>query len=279
MSDEPDSPVSKDIIQEQMDECISDAGEIIEANMDVGAETDIYRNIDYYLDNLKEATEDCFSDRKETSKLHDQLKWLLRGLVEERGMKEKIKYGDGGHHDNPVNLCYWFKLYATVGLNEPVEIENIVAIRSFNKYREDEISHPDELPSPGQETDPVLLSYLLLLWWAIEELIDLWVQLHDEDDLDTRLQLLRGDHEFHIGFISELKKNHGYITSYQEGEAGQSIRMQPQHVGYFPSEGDIVQLKAEQQYKDEAETKPHRSLTPVVDYDDDTDYHRIEPYT
>lgn len=270
MSATPDSPISTDLIEEQMQECISDAGEIIEANMDVSAETDIYRNIDYYLDNLKDTTKDCFSDRKETSKLHDQLKWFLLGVLEERGIKERIE------HDNPVNLCYWFKLYATVGLNRQVEIKNINAIRDFNKYRNKKISHPDELPTPGEETDPVLLSYLLLLWWAIEEVIDLWIQIHDEEDLDTRLQLLRGDHDFHIGFVSKLNQKHGYITSYQEGGAGKSIRIEPKHTGYFASEGDIVRLKAEQQYKDNGE--PHRSLTPVIDYDDDTDYHRIEPY-
>lgn len=276
MNDSLDSLISRDIVENQIVECISDANNLIEAEMDVDAETDIYQDIAWYLDLLKGVTEDCFDDWKETSKLHDYLKWFLRGLLKEQGIEEKIKREDGSHHDNPVNLCYWFKLYGTIGLNEPIEIENMVAIRSFNKYREDESSHPDELPSPGQETDPVLLSYLLLLWRAIEELIDLWIQLHDEVDLDTHLQQIEDDNEFYIGFVSEIREDHGYITSYQEGEAGQSIFMKPQHVGYFPSEGDVVRLKARQEYKENGD--PHPTLTPVIDRDRGTDYHRIEPY-
>lgn len=274
MSQQPETemtaPVSEEIIREQIDTCKYMLGEIIEGRMDVEAEEDIYRDIDGFLGNVEEATLDCFIDRKNTSTLFDQLKWLLRALIKERGYEEKLVYDDGEISDNPVEICRWFKLYATVGLNTEVEIQNIIAIEQFGKYREDNISHPTELPSPQGGTDPVLLSSLLLMWYAIEEIIDLWGQLLDEEELDTHLQLLDESNDVHIGFVSRTLGDHGYITSYQNGESGKSIRMEPQHVAFFPSEGDIVRLEAEQQYNHRGDSYP--ALTPVIDNS------RIQPF-
>jgi hypothetical protein len=258
---ETDAPVSEGVLREQIDKCNEKVKEIIEDRIDVADEDDIYRKIDGYLGNVEGATLDCFTDRNQTSTLFDQMKWLLRALIEERGYEDKLVRDNGDLQDNPVKLTYWFKLYASVGLNEKIEIENMDGIERLNKYREDTISHPRTLPSPEGGTDPVLLSSLLLIWYAIEELVDLWGRLLDEDNLETRLELLRDDHEFQIGFVADLRGDHGYITSYQKGESGKSTRIEPRHVSFFPSEGDIVQFESEQRQRRDG--SDHSALTPV----------------
>ena len=258
---ETNAPVSEELLREQIDKCNEKVKEIIEDRIDVADEDDIYRKIDGYLGNVEKATLACFTDRNLTSTLFDQIKWFLRALIEERGFEQKIERRNGKHKDNPVHLTYWFKLYATVGLNEKIEIENMDGIERLNTYREDIISHPETLPSPEGGTDPVLLSSLLLIWHAIEELVDLWGQLLDKENLNSRLELLRQDHEFQIGFVADLRGDHGYITSYQNGESGKSTRIEPKHVSFFAAEGDIVQFEAEQQQRRDG--SPHSSLTPV----------------
>lgn len=258
---ETNAPVSEEVLREQIDKCKEKVKEIIEDPFDVADEDDIYQKIDGYLGNVERATLDCFTDRNQTSTLFDQMKWFLRALIEERGYEEKLDRGNGRQQDNPVQLTYWFKLYATVGLSEKVEIDNMDGIVRLNTYREDTISHPESLPSPEGGTDPVLLSSLLLIWYAIEELVDIWGRLLDEDDLETRLELLRDDHEFQIGFVADLRGDHGYVTSYQKGESGKSTRIEPKHVSFFPSEGDIVQFESEQRTRHDG--SPHSALTPV----------------
>jgi len=272
LQQETDAPVSEELIRDQIDTCKGKVEEILDEQFDVAEEDSIYEKIDGFLGNVENATLECFANRRQTSTLFDQLKWFLRGLIEERGEEfaKKLEYDDRGINDNPVELCRWYKLYATVGLNEAVEIEHITAIEQFNTYRVDNISHPSDLPSPEGGTDPVLLSHILLLWYAIEELIDLWGRLLDEDDLETRLGVLSDDHEFQIGFVSKTLGDHGFITSYQQGESGKSIRMEPEDVAYFPSEGDIVYFQAEQQHRDDGSEYNH--LTPV------TDDFKIQPY-
>lgn len=258
---ETNAPVSEEVLREQIDKCNEKVKEIIEDRIDVADEDDIYRKIDGYLGNIERATLACFTDRNQTSTLFDQMKWFLRALIEERGYEEKLEHGNGKHQDNPVQLTYWFKLYATVGLIEKVEIKNMDGIERLNTYRENTISHPKTLPSPEGGTDPVLLSSLLLIWYAIEELVDLWGRLLDEDNLETRLELLRDDHEFQIGFVADLYGDHGYVTSYQKGEAGKSTRIEPKHVSSFLSVGDIVQFEAEQGQRHDGSY--YSALTPV----------------
>lgn len=255
------APVSEEVLREQIDKCKEKVKEIIEDRIDVADEDDIYRKIDGFLGNVEDATIDCFTDRYQTSTLFDQMKWFLWALIEERGYEQKLERVNGKQQHNPVQLTYWFKLYATVGLNEKIEIKNMNGIEGLNTYREDNTSHSDTLPSPESGTDPILLSSLLLIWYAIEELVDIWGRLLDEGNLETRLELLRDDHEFQIGFVADLREDHGYITSYQKGESGKSTRIEPKHVSFFPAEGDVVQFEAEQ--RERRDGRPHSALTPV----------------
>lgn len=113
-----------------------------------------------------------------------------------------------------------------------------------------------------------------MVWNALEGVIRTWGRILDLDDdlYERRKQLLSEDQEYHVGFVDHVRGRIGYITSFQEGEGGQSIRMEPQHVEYFPSEGDVVVLKAEQQYDEDGNA--YSSLTPLIENNS-----RIRKYT
>lgn len=249
--------VREEIIRGQIDTCTEKVGEIIEPRIDVAEDDDIYQNIDWFLGQVESATIDCFSDRYQTSTLFDQLKYFLRALIEERGFEEKLLRQERGQdriHDNPVNLCRWFSLYATVALDELVELEYVFAIEQFNLYREDDISHPTTLPTPGQGTDPTLLSAILLIWYTIEELVDVWGRILDreEDEITANVEAYTDNPDMRIGFISKLQEDRGFVTTLQDGEGGLSLRIEPQYTSYFASEGDIVTFEVPEGYNSDA---------------------------
>ncbi|AWB28456.1 hypothetical protein [Halococcoides cellulosivorans] len=249
-----DSPaVSEELIQDQIDTCNDRVAEIIGDRLDLEDEDDIYQDIDGFLGQVEDATLDCFSDRYQTSTLFDQLKFFLRALIKERDFEDKLFREERGQQkiqDNPVDLCRWIKLYATIALDSPIEIEYIFAIEQFNLYREGYISHPSDLPTPGQETDPTLLSSILLIWYAMEEIIDIWGEILDleESDPSKNIEDILSGTELQVGYISMLEEQRGFIRTFQEGVGGQDLRIEPNHISYFASEGDIVQFEAPDGY-------------------------------
>jgi len=268
MSDSPTSLSNEEMIEEQIEECNDLLADILEPRIDADSDEDVYRKIDSYFGLLERATKDCFEDRFNTAQLYNHLRYIFLGIASEQGYHEKLQRENGSRtrtEDNVVNTYRWFKTYATVLLNEEIDLPYVFAIENLNAYREDRIAHPTGLPSPDQRADPVLLSSLLLIWNTLEGVIRAWGRILDLDDEDyqNRKQLLSEDHEYHLGFVDYVSGSIGYITSFQEGENGQSIRMEPQHVEYFPSEGDVVILAAEQQYNGDG--NPYSSLTPVIE--------------
>lgn len=268
MSESGSPPSSGELIQEQIEQCTTLLADIIEPRIDADSDDDVYRKIDSYFGMVEQSTKECFEDRFNTAQLYNDLRYIFLSIASEQGYYEKLQRETGGGirtEDNVVNTYRWFKTYATVLLNEEIDLPYAFAIENLNTYREDRIVHPTELPSPDQQADPVLLSSLLLIWNALEGVIRTWGRILDldEDVYEARKQLLSESHEFHIGFVDHVSGRVGYITSFQEGEGGKSVRMEPQHVEYFPSEGDVVVLTAEQQYNDDG--APYSSLTPVIE--------------
>jgi len=100
---ETDAPVSEEVLREQIDKCNEKVKEIIEDRIDVDDEDDIYRKIDGYLGNVERATLDCFTNRNQTSTLFDQMKWLLRALIEDE--------------DTKINWCAMMALFRTTLLS------------------------------------------------------------------------------------------------------------------------------------------------------------------
>jgi hypothetical protein len=268
MSQSSAPPTNEEMIEEQIDKCFDLLADIIEPRIDVESDDDVYQKIDEYFGWVEQSTRDSFQDRFNTAQLYNYLRYVFLGLADEQGYRDKLQREVGGeirNEDNVVNAYRWFKTYSTVLLDEEIEISYTFALENLNEYREDEIAHPKELLSPDQQADPVLLSSLLLIWNALEGVIRTWGRILDLDDdtYEERRRLLDDDHDFHIGFVDHVEGRVGYVTSFQEGEAGKSIRIEPQYVEYFPSEGDVVILKAEQQYNHNDE--PFSSLTPVIE--------------
>lgn len=277
MSESSSTLSNEEMIEEQIEECFDLLADIIEPRIDVDNDDDVYRKIDGYFGRVEQSTKNCFQNRFNTAQLYNDLRYIFLGISLEQGYHERLQRQAGRNvktADNVVNMFRWFKMYATVLLNEEIDLPYAFVFEKLNTYREDRIAHPTELPSPDQQTDPVLLSSLLLIWNALEGVIRTWGRILDLDDdiYEQRRDLLSEDHEFHIGFVDHVGGRVGYITSFQEGEGGQSIRMEPKHVEYFPSEGDVVILKAEQQFRRDGD--PHPSLTPVIESD-----RRVRKYT
>ena len=267
MSQSSAPPTNEEMIEEQIDKCFDLLADIIEPRIDVDSDDDVYQKIDEYFGWVEQSTRDSFQDRFNTAQLYNYLRYVFRGLADEQGYHDRLQRKVGGeirNEDNVVNAYRWFKTYSTVLLNEEVDISYTFALENLNEYREDQIAHPKDLPSPNQQADPVLLSSLLLIWNALEGVIRTWGRILELDDetYEDRRRLLDEGHNFHIGFVDHVEGRVSYITSFQEGEAGQSIRMEPQHVEYFPSEGDVVILKAKQEYNNDDE--PFSSLTPDI---------------
>lgn len=267
MSESDTSPINEEMVEEQIGVCSDLLVDIIETRIDVEDEDDVYRKIDQYFGLVERSTIDCFEDRFNTAQLYNHLKYIFLGIASERGYHEKLQRETSTGiktSDDVVNTYRWFKTYAAVILDGDLDLPYAFAVENLKAYREDHIAHPLELPSPDQQADPVLLSSLLLIWYWLEGVIKTWGRILelDQDVFNERKEKLSQDYDYHVGFVAHLQGSVGYITSYQEGEAGQSIRMEPEHVDYFPSEGDIVILKAIQEYKDEEQTRPHRALSP-----------------
>lgn len=271
MSESSAVPTNEEMVEEQIDKCFDLLADIIEPRIDVDSDDDVYRKIDEYFGWVEQSTRDSFQDRFNTAQLYNYLRYVFLGLADEQGYRDRLQREVGGeirNEDNVVNAFRWFKTYSTVLLDEEIDISYTFALENLNEYREDQIAHPKELPSPDQQADPVLLSSLLLIWNALEGVIRTWGRILelDEERYEDRRRLLNEGHDFHIGFVGHVEGRVGYITSFQEGEEGQSIRMEPQHVEYFPSEGDVVILEAEQQYNHDDE--PFSALTPDIGNND-----------
>lgn len=271
MSESSAVPTNEEMVEEQIDKCFDLLADIIEPRIDVDSDDDVYRKIDEYFGWVEQSTRDSFQDRFNTAQLYNYLRYVFLGLADEQGYRDRLQREVGGeirNEDNVVNAFRWFKTHSTVLLDEEIDISYTFALENLNEYREDQIAHPKELPSPDQQADPVLLSSLLLIWNALEGVIRTWGRILelDEETYEDRRRLLNEGHDFHIGFVGHVEGRVGYITSFQEGEEGQSIRMEPQHVEYFPSEGDVVILEAEQQYNHDDE--PFSALTPDIGNND-----------
>ena len=112
-------------------------------------------------------------------------------------------------------------------------------IKKFNRFRID-TSHNEEANVNG--SDPVLRGILILIWRTIEDIIEIWGRLIEQSEAsrDLSSHVNRLWYEGHTGFINTLEENHGYITTYQMGEWGSSVKFFINDVDYFPTVGDIV---------------------------------------
>lgn len=232
-------------------------------------ETDYYAEAAENIGSIEDLSQFTTLNNFASSGLYDTIKEFLKNIAREQGFYQQLIYKEHPEraNDSVVNLFRWLKLYASVLLEEQVEIKHEFIIENFDEFRR-RMSHSseDEPADPGREADPVLQSMLVLLWRIIEDIIDLWGRLLSltEFERDMRLgeleSLQREDGEY--GFIQKLDHRKGLVRTYMQGEEGQRTKFEPSQVDFFPSTGNIVHIvHAEEPNKHSPEPIPAESIT------------------
>lgn len=271
MSDsEGSTPGSVDgtVLQDQIDVCDDIMGTIVDSRPERPEsvdEADPYEQIYEIYQRVRGNSIRAFNDRFQTSALYSALKMMLRTIGDERGYEHRMRYtnsrGEERVNDSIDNGVYWFKLYASVVLETQAEITYEWAVPHFKQHRDLNVSHPTEIEPLRDGPDPTLVSSVVPLWYVLEDILRLWRQVldMDSDHRHHREQVLAGEEEpedsiltHRYGFIRDLDHREdspdvGFITDYQNGENGKGSRFEVGDTDFFPSVGDVVQFRAEQQ--------------------------------
>jgi hypothetical protein len=259
---EADALVEGSVLEEQMDACDEIITDIMRPDdrLDPTDEENIFNKINLQYDRATSKTKQVLADRHESVGLNTAFKTLIEGIIEERGFLEKL--GRSGRYDDDLKtVTRWFKLYATVVLDDYQEISYEFALVRFKEYRDEVIEHPQGgIPAATDKPEASLLGFLTLSWAAIEDILQMWSDLLSMDTSDV------SDHEDELdgqypkyGFIHNLRDSEGYVTTFYEAQEGKDTWFDPELVRYFPEEGDIVKLTDWQDEKNNG--RPRDTLT------------------
>ena len=263
-------PMSKDghingtILEDQIEECDKIIEDIVERHSS-GSESESPILAVYSIyQSLRSSSTQGFSDRYQAAALYSALKDFLRTIGKERGyehlMQFTTRYGKDGV--TPDIGVYWLKLYTGIVLNTQPQITRERSISHFKKHRDEMVVHTEKLRDGTKGPDPTFVSSVVPLWFALEDILNLWRRVldMDSDDRENREYVLNGEVSpdggyatYRYGFVS--KTNHeekngemiGFITDYRNGQDGKGSRFTTADVDFFPQVGDIVQFQAEQQ--------------------------------
>jgi hypothetical protein len=230
-----------------LDEQIEDTREIAETIIiDELEEGPIREDFENAFASAIELTRASTSNNSVGQALYSNIKQIMGASIRHQGFYEKLEYDLDEHNDNVVNLVRWFRLYASIYLEERIEFDQEFVLGPFKKYRDDQEHPGEEGPpvSPGQP-DPLLISMLNLIWKVIEQILDLWLQILELGDFQqlTKEGELLGEEGYDVGFIDVIYDNRkeGRIKTYSQAELGYRTKFEPP-LDFFPSEGDIVKV-------------------------------------
>lgn len=265
MASEAGGAVDGTVLEDQVAACDEIIEGIVDAHEgDPDADVDAVLETKRLYERVRQHSLDAFDDRFSTSSLYDSLKIMLRRIGEERGYEGRLHYmnrsGKNRVADNVQNSVNWFRLYASVVLNRPLDLTYDWAVPHFKQHRDLIVSHPTTMDPLRDRPDPTLVSSVVPLWFVLEDLLRGWRAILDTDDshLADREAILRGeqaplgkDEPYRYGFVRELQHRSdqvdvGYITGYQNGENGKNSRFDVHDVDFFVNEGDVVRFRAEQ---------------------------------
>ena len=257
-----DGTVLEDQIRE-CDEIIEDIRERHGARSESDSDSPVEKVYSIYQ-SLRASSVRGFSDRYQASALYPALKDFLLALGEERGYEHLMRFTtrlgtDGATPDIGV---YWLKLYTGVVLETQPEITFERSVSHFKEHRDKMVVHSEKVKDGRKSPDPTFVNSVVPLWFALEDILDLWRRVldMDPDERETREFVLKGEISpdggyatYRYGFVNKL--NHveesgrkvGFITDYQNGQDGKGSRFTIEDVDFFPQVGDIVQFQAEQQ--------------------------------
>jgi hypothetical protein len=251
------------VLEEQLDQCDAIMGDIMEERLDPTDEENIYTRIDFQYGRTKDKTLEVLSDRFEAEGLNTALKTLISGIIECQGFHSKLER-NGQRDDSLETVTRWFKLYAAVVLEKQPDIPFEFVLTQFKKYRDVVIVHPDGIPTATDKPEASLLGFLTLSWTAMEEILRLWQEILAKSDVELigrESALDRNSPKY--GFIHNLSDTNGFVTTFPEGQDGDSTHFNLGSAEYFPNEGDVVELEDEES----APRHDARTATSVRKYD------------
>ncbi|NUE03705.1 hypothetical protein HUB97_14555 [Halorubraceae archaeon YAN] len=232
-----------------LDEQIEDTREIAETIIiDELEEGPIREDFENAFASAIELTHASTSNNSVGQSLYSNIKQIVGASIRQQGFYDKLEYELNRHNDNVVNLVRWFRLYASVYLEERIEFEEEFVLGSFKRYRDDQEHAGEEGPSaaPGQP-DPVLTSMLNLIWKVLQQILELWLRILELGDFQqsTKAGELLGEKSYEVGFIDVIYdgRTEGKITTYSQEEHGYRTKFEAP-LDFFPSEGDIVKVYA-----------------------------------
>lgn len=261
-SDSSDELLDGTVLEDQFENCDAIMEDIRERH---GSESDsgspVQKAYSIYQ-SLRSNSIDGFSDRYQASAIYPALKDFLQTLGEERGYEDLMLYTTrlGTEVVTPDIGVYWLKLYTGVLLDTQPEIKFERSVSHFKDHRDKKVEHTEEVQ--GGNPDPTFVSSVVPLWFALEDILDLWRRVldMDPDEREEREHVLQGEVSpdgglttYRYGFVNKINheeesgKKVGFITDYQNGQDGKGSRFTTDDLDFFPKVGDVVQFRAEQQ--------------------------------
>ncbi|MFP8957632.1 hypothetical protein ACLI4Y_12960 [Natrialbaceae archaeon A-CW3] len=239
----PDEFVEGTVLEDQMDKCDELIEDIVMDRMDPTDVEDPYNKVNFHYGRAKDKSKKLLSNRFESIDLNNALKLVVRGIIEERGFDSKLARS-GQKDDDLKTTVRWFKLYSAIILNKQPEIKYENDLIRFKEYRDNTTEHRYEgVPAATYRPEGSLLGFLTLSWIALEHILRLWgdiLSLSPNDIEDKYDDLNTTSPKY--GFIHYRGYNHGYVTTFPEGQNGDSTKFEKHAPDYFPDEGDIVKL-------------------------------------
>lgn len=238
-----DTYTPSQLLEEQIEDTREIAETIIIDELEEGPIREDFENA---FTSAIELTHASTSNNSVGQALYSNIKQIVGASIRQQGFYDKLEFKLDRHNDNLVNLVRWFRLYASVYLEERIEFEEEFVLGPFKKYRDDQEHAGEEGPSvaPGQP-DPVLTSMLNLIWKVLEQILELWLQILELGDFQKSMKTgeLLGEEGYEVGFIDVIYegRTEGKITTYSEAELGYRTKFKAP-LDFFPSEGDIVKV-------------------------------------
>lgn len=240
----------RDLLDEQIDFVLERRNELLTERID---EEKVYDAAER-LESLDKTTQMAVENGYGLLSVYGNLADFIYDVIEHQEFGEKVVYDRHGDedvsNDTTINLLRWFRLYATVLLEEEVTIEHAWVLDDLTIQRNDQ-RHARSKQSGVSKTqpDPVYVSKLTLTWRVIEDVLDTWGELLNMGDLERlgrRCELEWEDEEYEYGFIQTIDREDSdyWVRSYSRGEEGLYCTFEPgdPSLDFFPREGDLVRV-------------------------------------
>lgn len=216
------------IMEDQINNCEKLIEEILLELLDLEENKKVYEKADINFDTLKKTTIDIFRYSKQIEAFFGSYKELLTAIADDRGYLNKMKRFDNGVKCEFEKSLYWFKMYSEIIIKNPRNIRYEYAYRNLKNFRNADYH---QYLSREAQFHPVIVSLIIMLWYTLEDILERWKKIIEMDNevVKERRKILNSESEEDkkYGFIDYVcyridKPSYGFITSYIEGEGGDS---------------------------------------------------------